>query len=348
MAVGSSALSHRFVVAQDICTLFVELPFLSSFEDVELDVGCEAVRIGLPGESLPRHVTWPAEVGGRQDIEKSSARFSRKNAQLIVKLPLASESDVVSAQTPVEKPLSEKSDVVSVQKPVEKPLSVTCEVSKNVQRLRDLEEKQERLRDSETKRLRDLKEKQESLRDSETTQKQEISKTASQHLRVSEEKVLGSGWNANSWHWEERPMIKWSQSWFEDELNSVSLPILDGLAHLRFLDTADILKGEISLSVRKGRPIVLYELTGMCRWVTDPRPGSDFHTRGKIWIKDFTSDEGAVEGVDSATLEVDVSIDTTEGRRVSKAVKVDLARHMRLTLKRFLEALVSQAAAPKA
>lgn len=313
MAVALSTLSHRFVVAQDICTLFVELPFLSSFQDVELDVGREAVRIALPGESAPRHVTWPAEVEGRQDVENSSARFSRKNEQLVVKMPLLVErseaSTVKDETTPVD-----KSHAVSAQEAVDKLMSVTGGVLKNVDNAAD---------------------------------KHEVSTTATQHLRVSDQKVQGSGWNANSWHWEERPMIKWSQSWFEEELNSASLPILDGLAHVRFLDTSEMFKGDVSLMVRKGRPVVLYELSGTCRWVTDPRAGSDFHTRGKIWIKDWNSEEGAVEGVEAANIEVDVSIDTSEGRRVSKAVKVDVARYMRLTLKNFLEALVSQAAAPK-
>jgi len=139
-------------------------------------------------------------------------------------------------------------------------------------------------------------------------------------------------------------MIKWSQTWFNETLSSVAWPLLEGRVNFSFLNPEDILKGDISLCVRKGKPLVLYELDACCRWTVLPLDGTPgFQCRGTFWIRNFTSEDGLEAGTEAAEIECAVGIDTSKGRYVSKAVKDDGVRRMRSVLKQFLDELVSQA-----
>lgn len=319
MAQTLGPLPHYFAMAGNACRLTVALPStFSSANDVVLDVGCEAVRVGLLGACTASLINCPVGLKGRIDVKKSSAKFSRKRAQLIVKLPLselaedACSGEIVDAATPVSKCAPEQT--------VERSPLVCTTPSGG----------------TGDKKLAEN-----------VTVRQELASTSGQQLH--ERKVQGSGWNANSWHWEERPMIKWSQAWFNQKFASVSWPLLYGRVNFSFSEIDDVLKGDISLCVRKGRPVVLYELTAMCRWKVLPLAGTeDFQCRGSISIRDFTSEEGLDSGPEAAEIEVAVNIDTSKGRYASKAVKDGgVLRNMRSVLKQFLDELIGQAASPK-
>merc|ERR1712039_744891 len=98
----------------------------------------------------------------------------------------------------------------------------------------------------------------------------------------------------------------------------------------------------------KGRPVVLYDLTAVCRWEVLPVDDKMGVTRGKFWIKNFTSEDGAEAGPTDAEIELDVKIDTSKGRCLSQAVREKGIPFMRTILKRFLDAIVSTAVVPGA
>lgn len=302
----SRPLEHRFALSQEVCTLTVDLISMSSLEGVDVDIGREAVRIKLPGDASSQLIHWPTEVVGRFDVDMASAKFSRKHSQLILKLALRNSHGSEPDESPVQE--AEAEAVASLLE------GASMEAAKLSAGIPDAQAKAQQPADRAV------------------------------HQAVSTQKVQGSGWNASSWHWEERPMIKWSQCWLEETLSAESLPLQGGLADIQFIDTSDVLKGDISLCVRKGRPVVLYELSAMFRWQAVPREEGSFRCVGKTWVREFTSEEGAVEGVESAEIEIDVGIDTSKGRSVSKAAKQDIALYTRRLLKRFLEELVNQAA----
>ena len=76
----------------------------------------------------------------------------------------------------------------------------------------------------------------------------------------------GSVWNNYSYHWEQKSVDKWSQ----DTLNSV-LSLFQfkfEKATLRITEVKD-LKGESSVSIRKGKKIVTYEYSTKLVWKCD-------------------------------------------------------------------------------
>jgi len=370
MTQTSDPLAHRFVVADSSCTLTVDLPStLSSLNDVELDVGCDAVRVRLPGACAASVIDWPSEVQGRLDFEKSSAKFSRKHAHLIVKLPLSelTEVDVCSGGLAADAPVSRIAPEHAVER---SPTVCTTPTSGSAGKQQTLEEKlqqqyAQKLKESAAGRQQEeaarVKVSEEAAKAKQAAREKEAARVAAAKLvstsgqqstgedeqQLHERDVQGSGWNVGSFHWEERPMIKWSQAWFNEKLPSVSWPLCEGRVNFEFSETKyDILKdgGDISLCVRKGKPIVLYELDACIRWGVLPVDGTpEFQCRGTFWIRNFTSEDGAEAGPEAAEIECAVGIDTSKGRYVSKAVKDDGVRRMRLMLKQFLDELVSQA-----
>merc|ERR1719253_1362556 len=48
--------------------------------------------------------------------------------------------------------------------------------------------------------------------------------------------VQGSVWNANAWHWEEKPMTSWAHSWLRSKLDSLTIELLAGMAMSTLMD----------------------------------------------------------------------------------------------------------------
>lgn len=326
-------LSHHFVLADGACKLIIDVPFLSSMDDVELDVGDQGTRVRMAAhhDAIATLIYWPIEAKGRR-IDEAYASWSQKRGQLIVTLPCSSSEEPPCTEDGKVAPASMKTgpEYESAGKVQDAGYNHNM-VAASIELQRDKDDPHSQLSNTQvvgrTHTTECTKRVTENPNHSVTTSKP-----------TPEDKVHGSIWNVNSWHWEERPMTKWSQKWFEEELASVSEPLLENLAVFSFFDTSDVLKGDVSLCVRKGRPVVLFEITVVCRWQAMPHDEQTGFARGKMWIRDFTSEDN----VDSADIDMDVNIDKSKGRCLSKAVQKDGLRAAKMLLGRFVGALKSQ------
>eukprot|EP00927_Polykrikos_kofoidii_P040156 TRINITY_DN34372_c0_g1_i1.p1 TRINITY_DN34372_c0_g1~~TRINITY_DN34372_c0_g1_i1.p1 ORF type:complete len:608 (+),score=93.77 TRINITY_DN34372_c0_g1_i1:92-1915(+) len=149
------------------------------------------------------------------------------------------------------------------------------------------------------------------------------------------ETVQGSIWNVNAWHWEERPMTEWSRSWLERELACLSVNLLSGLAEFTVSKTQ--VCGDASVSVRKGRPICLFQLSLECRWAASPRVDGLGEAIGKFSVPEFTSEDP----IERVTIDVEVIRDQSKGRLTTSA-KAEGAPAVRKVLFRFADALRGQ------
>ena len=73
----------------------------------------------------------------------------------------------------------------------------------------------------------------------------------------------GSVWNTNSYHWEEKSVATWANDTLRSCLSSFSHTMND--ATLR-IDEIEELKGESSVSIRKGKKIVTFEYNMKLKW----------------------------------------------------------------------------------
>jgi len=151
----------------------------------------------------------------------------------------------------------------------------------------------------------------------------------------------GSVWNANSWHWEERPMTSWSHDWISRELGNLKVRLLGGAAEA-VAESAPKVSGDVSVSVRKGKLIVLFQLQLEFHWAVSMVSGAEQFlkaetARGSLCMPDFNSEEG----VESSAVDVEVQRDGSAGRRLSGAFRREGVRAVRGVLAGFSTALAA-------
>jgi len=159
--------------------------------------------------------------------------------------------------------------------------------------------------------------------------------------RVHTEVVQGSMWNTNSWHWEERPRTEWAHTWLKKELQDLSISLLGGLATASF--SAVQVSGDASISIRKGRSIVLFQLDLRCDWTIREEIVGVGEGCGLIHVPDFTCEEGA----EGASIKIDTA--SSSGKRTKKpppqlmaALQREALPKMRQVLMHFMQTLKAQ------
>jgi hypothetical protein len=119
---------------------------------------------------------------------------------------------------------------------------------------------------------------------------------AARRVKPAEGSVQGSVWNANAWHWEEKPMTSWAQTWLQRKLEGLTMNLFGGLARATLSDPK--ISGDASVSVRKGRPIALFQLCIECSWVVIASTAGVGESHGKLLVSEFTSEDGAKSAIE--------------------------------------------------
>lgn len=148
--------------------------------------------------------------------------------------------------------------------------------------------------------------------------------------------VQGSVWNANAWHWEEKPMTSWACSWLKGKLDGLTMNLFGGLASGALSDTQ--ISGDASVSVRKGRPIALFQLRIECTWTVTASTAGVEESQGKLLVPEFTSEDGAKSAIE---IQPASGAKKTSGQLLS-CLRRDGAPAVRSILEQFSEALRGQ------
>jgi len=160
--------------------------------------------------------------------------------------------------------------------------------------------------------------------------------------RVQTEVVQGSAWNTNSWHWEERPRTEWAHAWLKKELQALSVSLLGGLATASFTEVQ--VSGDASISIRKGRPIMLFQLALQGGWTVGEEIVGVGAGCGLIHVPDFTSEEGA----EGASIKIDTASSSAGNRakrpppQLMSALQREAIPQIRQVLTGFMQALKAQ------
>lgn len=115
-------------------------------------------------------------------------------------------------------------------------------------------------------------------------------------VKPGEGSVQGSVWNANAWHWEEKPMTTWAHAWLQQKLEGLTASMLGGLASVVLSEIK--VSGDASVSVRKGRPIALFQLRLECKWVVRPSDAGIGEAHGTLLVPEFTSEDGSKSAIE--------------------------------------------------
>lgn len=167
---------------------------------------------------------------------------------------------------------------------------------------------------------------------SEEARQRELQQRA--QMRPTSEGVSGSVWNVNAWHWEEKPMTDFSIKWLSRELQGFTLKILSGLAELEFRDVQ--VTGDASVTVRKGKPIILYLLRVESRWEAAGTAQGLGEAKGSLILPELSSEDGP----NSSVIQIETTSDTSR-HRLGSAVRKEGIPALRALLRQFEEALRS-------
>jgi len=162
-------------------------------------------------------------------------------------------------------------------------------------------------------------------------QRQKEAEKRAERPSVAKGEIAGSVWNVNAWHWEEKPMTEWSRNWLCKEL-AIKAQLLSGLAEGAISDVK--VSGDASVSVRKGKPIVLFLLSIECEFEISSSTQGLGEARGNLTLPEFSSEEGAGASV----IKVEVTKDSSRGR-LGSAFRKDGISAVREVLRRYEEAL---------
>ena len=84
------------------------------------------------------------------------------------------------------------------------------------------------------------------------------------------EGAQGSVWNTGSYFWEEKSVVKWAEERIKEVLGGFNYPFPGGELTVTAVDK---LKGEASVSIRKGKKIVAYDYNALLKWQCTLRDG---------------------------------------------------------------------------
>lgn len=149
--------------------------------------------------------------------------------------------------------------------------------------------------------------------------------------------VQGSVWNANAWHWEEKPKTSWAHSWLQSKLDNLTASMLGGLASLTLSETK--VSGDASVSVRKGRPVALFCLRLECKWAVKASDAGIGEAHGTLLVPEFTSEDGPK----SSAIEVQASTQVKKSSaQLVAGVRRDALPAVRAILAEFMSELTGQ------
>jgi len=163
----------------------------------------------------------------------------------------------------------------------------------------------------------------------------------SRRIQPAEGAVVGSVWNANAWHWEEKPRTTWAHPWLQQNLETLVISILGGLATATISDAK--VTGDASVSVRKGRPIALFALRVECKYAVEQSTAGIGDARGTILLPDFTSEDGA-KGSSIEVKPAGGAMSQKSSAQLVAALRREGVPAIRAVLARFIDELMGSAA----
>ncbi|XP_058515472.1 activator of 90 kDa heat shock protein ATPase homolog 2-like, partial [Ochotona princeps] len=148
----------------------------------------------------------------------------------------------------------------------------------------------------------------------------------------------GSVWNPSSYHWEEKPMTSWCQETLKDRLSNTGFHILDNSTTLQLFNIT--VEGEASNTIRKGRKLVIFDLTIGADWTATARDESGVFladSRGRLEINDFTS-----ETAEEYQLMIRGDGKIPAQQRIDTAARKELPSQLQQLLRQFVQDLRSR------
>ncbi|OII75771.1 hypothetical protein cand_030160 [Cryptosporidium andersoni] len=149
--------------------------------------------------------------------------------------------------------------------------------------------------------------------------------------------AVGSIWNANNWHWEEKKYDKWGKEKLKSMIEAFEYKFPPPNENLVIYLSCTKISGEASVSVRKKRPILAYEFEIIANWLARYNDNNDKYLTGSLTIPEFSVDNYQ----ELYPIKISSSSDLGEmSNLVVKEMNNSLVNELRSNLKRFHDLLL--------
>jgi len=105
-----------------------------------------------------------------------------------------------------------------------------------------------------------------------------------------ESKGVGSIWNSNSWHWEEKNYNEFAKKYLKEKL--VPIEVTKEAGKVKLYEVKDV-RGTASISVRKQKQICLFEFE--IEFYFEASRGEEEQCKGTIQVHEFNQDDDDVD-----------------------------------------------------
>ncbi|CCF73352.1 Activator of Hsp90 ATPase N-terminal [Babesia microti strain RI] len=126
-----------------------------------------------------------------------------------------------------------------------------------------------------------------------------------------------SAWNHNGYHWEEKPMTKWSQNEIKRLLESKPITICSTTITLKDVSAT----GESSVTIRRGNKVIYYDFVIKAKW-----EGSD-GCEGSLETNNFNSAENADKEIDVSG-EFEITYEVEKGSVDTQKITVEVIKRL--------------------
>ena len=116
---------------------------------------------------------------------------------------------------------------------------------------------------------------------------------------------VGSIWNKNSWHWEEKNYSPKAKEYITQHLQAIAYEVFTPRASELTITKITEIKGSANISIRKKKQVLIYEFEVECEWEAHEREG-DEEAKGKLKILEFYQDD------DPDDVQIEVTADKTD------------------------------------
>ena len=119
----------------------------------------------------------------------------------------------------------------------------------------------------------------------ETKKLEDATKCTVASTTIKDTEAKGSEWNVNSYHWEEKPLTKWALDTIKEKFALITLGNDLFSIPITFISPA----GEANINIRKGKKILMYDISINLDWSTIHYHGEE-ESKGSMVITEFSTD----------------------------------------------------------
>ncbi len=102
---------------------------------------------------------------------------------------------------------------------------------------------------------------------------------------------VGSIWNKNSWHWEERNYTELAKKWLSENLSKIEVENVDLQVRVRLYEVKS-LEGTATITIRKQKQIFLFEFKMELYFDSVDMTGQEKDKRmGRLIVEEFNQDD---------------------------------------------------------